>query len=255
MKRIFTSLIFLLLTPSVFALPPAAGSRPVELHQSLNIALAAADMQTQDVTQNKVAALTLDACGGAFDEDLIQLLIARKIPATIFATKRWIDRNPRGVAMLLAHRELFEIEDHGANHVPAVIGAGRRVYGILGQPDVAHLVSEVNGGAEAIAQISGNTPRWYRGATAEYDAASIAVIKSLGYQIAGFSLNADAGATLGRREIVARLKAARPGDIIIAHMNKPNSDTAEGLADGLAWMLAHGFRFVTLNAMAVHQAA
>ncbi len=256
MKRIFTSLILMLLTPlalagspSAVAGTPAATSRPVELHQSLNIALAAAD------AQDKVAALTLDACGGAFDEDLIQYLIARKIPATIFATKRWIDRNPRGVAMLIAHPDLFEIEDHGANHVPAVIGAGRRVYGIPGQPDVAHLVSEVNGGAEAVAGISGTTPKWYRGATAEYDAESIAVIKSLGYQIAGFSLNADAGATLGRREIVTRLKAARQGDIIIAHMNKPNSDTAEGLAEGLAWMLAHGFRFVTLNAMKVHQAA
>jgi peptidoglycan/xylan/chitin deacetylase (PgdA/CDA1 family) len=219
--------------------------RPVELHQALALVDAAA------ASNAKVAALTLDACGGAFDEDLIQYLIAQHIPATIFATKRWIDRNPRGVAILTAHPELFEIEDHGANHVPAVIGAGKRVYGLLGQPDAAHLVSEVEGGARAITQISGAKPRWYRGATAEYDAASIAVIESMGYKIAGFSLNADAGATLGRKAIVARLKASRNGDIIIAHMNKPASDTAEGLAEGLAWMRAQGFRFVTLNAMTV----
>ncbi|HEX9391129.1 MAG TPA: polysaccharide deacetylase family protein [Usitatibacteraceae bacterium] len=246
MKRFFTSLIFLLLASTAFAAPRAVEARPVELHQSLNMSLAAAD------TQGKVVALTLDACGGAFDEDLIQFLIRKNIQATIFATKRWIDRNPRGVAMLTAHPDLFEIEDHGANHVPAVIGVGRRVYGIPGEPDVAHLVSEVSGGAEAVAQISGTAPRWYRGATGEYDAAAIDVIKSLGYQIAGFSLNADAGATLSRRAIVARLKSSRHGDIIIAHMNKPNSDTAEGLAEGLSWMLAQGFQFVTLNAMNVH---
>jgi hypothetical protein len=45
--------------------------------------------------------------------------------------------------MLKAHPELFDIEDHGANHMPAVIGLGRRVYGISGEPDIAHLEREV----------------------------------------------------------------------------------------------------------------
>lgn len=30
-------------------------------------------------------------------------------------------------------------------------------------------------------------------------------------------------------------------------MNKPNSDTAEGLAEGLTWLIAHGFQFVNLD--------
>ena len=93
----------------------------------------------------------------------------------------------------------------------------------------------------------GAAPRWYRGATAKYDEAAIIDIERLGYRIAGFSLNADDGATLSRQAIVARLKAARGGDIIIAHMNKPASDTAEGLAIGLKWMLAEGFRFTKLG--------
>lgn len=241
MNRILALLIVLLSAPAAFALP-----RPVELHQRLNL-----PDQWQDGQHGKVAALTLDACGGGFDEGLIRFLIERRIPATIFATKRWIDRNPRGVALLTAHPGLFQIEDHGANHVPAVIGAGRRVYGILGEPDVAHLEREIIDGARAIERVNGSAPRWYRGATARYDAAAVDVIKSLGYRIAGFSVNADAGATLQRDAIVARLKLARSGEIIIAHMNKPASDTAEGLAEGLAWMVAQGFRFVTLDAMAV----
>src|SRR5258706_5097497 len=185
MKRFFTSLIFLLLASTAYAAPRAVEARRVELHQSLNMSLAAAD------TQGKVVALTLDACGGAFDEDLIQFLIRKNIQATIFATKRWIDRNPRGVAMLTAHPDLFEIEDHGANHVPALIGAGRCVYRITRQPDCAHLVSEVSGGAEAAAQINGTAPRWYRGATREYHAAPIDVVKSLGYPNAGLSFKSD----------------------------------------------------------------
>jgi peptidoglycan/xylan/chitin deacetylase (PgdA/CDA1 family) len=241
MNRIFALLILLLSAPAAFAVP-----RPVELHQRLSL-----PAEGQGGPQVKVAALTLDACGGGFDEDLIRFLIERRIAATIFATKRWIDRNPRGVSLLTAHPALFQIEDHGAEHVPAVIGAGRRVYGILGEPDVAHLEREIIEGARAIERVNGSAPRWYRGATAVYDAAAIDVIKSLGYRIAGFSVNADAGATLRRGAIVARLKSARSGEIIIAHMNKPASDTAEGLAEGLTWMIAQGFRFVTLNAMAV----
>ena len=211
---------------------------PIEVHQV--IAPAA-------LGDEKVAALTLDACSGRFDAELIHFLIAHRVPATIFATKKWLDRNPAGVALLKAHADLFEIEDHGANHVPPVVGAGRSVFGIPGSPDLAHLEREVLGGANAVTMVTGEAPHWYRGATAEYDPAAIKVIEAMGYQIAGFSVNADAGATLPRAAIVARLDQVKRGDIIIAHMNKPASDTAEGLSEGVQRLLARGFRFVRLD--------
>jgi len=62
------------------------------------------------------------------------------------------------------------------------------------------------------------------------------------------------GATLKRAAIVERMKRVAPGDIIIAHMNKPNSDTAQGLEIGLAALLAQGYHFVTLNNMDVRSA-
>ena len=201
-----------------------------------------------------MVALTLDACGGGYDARLIRFLVEMRIPATVFATRKWIERNPEGVTALRSHPELFDIEDHGANHVPAVIGLGRRVYGIAGSPDVAHLEKEVHDGAAAVEAVTGNAPLWYRGATAEYDPQALQVIVAMGYKVAGFSINADAGATLRREAIVARLNAAKPGDIIIAHMNKPGSDTAEGLASGLKALLARGFRFVTLREVDVRPA-
>jgi peptidoglycan/xylan/chitin deacetylase (PgdA/CDA1 family) len=215
-----------------------ASSQPLELHQRLALS---------SVPGEKVVALTLDACSGTFDADLVRFLVEHRIPATIFATRRWLERNPQGTAILTRHPDLFDIEDHGANHVPAVIGAGRRVYGIAGNPDVEHLREEVSEGAQAIERATGSKPRWYRGATALYDPQAIGDIEAMGYRIAGFSLNADAGATLSRPEIVARIRAARSGDILIAHMNKPRSDTAEGLAEGLSELLAKGFRFVLLR--------
>jgi hypothetical protein len=43
------------------------------------------------------------------------------------------------------------------------------------------------------------------------------------------------------------MKKVRRGDIIIAHLNKPASDTGKGMAEGLELLLDQGFRFVTLR--------
>lgn len=201
----------------------------------------------------KPLALTLDACSGKYDDDLLEYLIQNRIPATIFATKKWLDRNPFGLSVIRAHLDLFDVEDHGENHIPAVIGAGKKVYGIPGEPDVIHLRREVLEGARAIEAATGVAPHWYRGATAEYDAQAIEEIGKLGYKIAGFSVNADAGATLKRGAIEERLKHIKAGDIIIAHMNKPDSDSAEGLAPALTQLLRQGFVFVRLDQVEIRK--
>jgi peptidoglycan/xylan/chitin deacetylase (PgdA/CDA1 family) len=60
-------------------------------------------------------------------------------------------------------------------------------------------------------------------------------------------VNADSGATLSRSAIKDRLTHVRDGDIIIAHMNKPASDSAEGLSVGILALLKSGFVFVRLD--------
>lgn len=210
---------------------------PVEPHHQL-VPLAGAERR---------AALTLDACGGHFDAPLLDFLVRERIPATLFVTRRWIRRNPQGVAAIKAHADLFQVEDHGADHVPAVIGPQREVYGIPGLPDLGHLRSEVGEGARAIEQAFGVTPHWYRGATAMYDPQALTEIERLGYRVTGFSLNADAGATLSQVAIERRLQQAQNGDVIIAHMNKPASGTARGLAVGLTELRRQGFVFVRLD--------
>lgn len=225
------------LAMSLVSLCTWAQQKPIEIHDRL-VRQAAAGMKV---------ALTLDACSGKYDGDLIQFLIRNRIPVTIFATKKWLDQNPFGVSVIKAHLELFDVEDHGENHIPAVIGAGKTVYGIPGEPDVVHLRREVTEGARAISEIMGVAPHWYRGATAEYDPLAIDEIGKLGYRIAGFSVNADAGATLNRLAIEERLKHVKAGDVIIAHMNKPASDSAEGLSAGLLYLLRRGFVFVRLD--------
>jgi peptidoglycan/xylan/chitin deacetylase (PgdA/CDA1 family) len=217
-----------------------ASSAPVaiELHERLPLSA---------IAHAPTVALTLDACGGEFDRDVVQFLIERRIPATIFATQRWLLHNPDGLHLLLDHGDLFEIEDHGANHVPALIGIGRKAYGLAAEPDVAHLRSEIETGADAVAHATGIRPHWYRGAAALYDEQSLHTIAALGYRVAGFSLNADAGATLSRHEVSARVRGARDGDVILAHVNKPRTEAGEGLIDGLTTLCQRGYHFVRLG--------
>jgi len=234
MNRNNVSLLLALALAWIFAF---AQEKPIEVHDQL-APKAGAPMRV---------ALTLDACSGRYDDDLIEFLIRNRIPASIFATKKWLDHNPFGVSVIKAHLDLFDVEDHGENHIPAVIGIGRKVYGIPGEPDLMHLRREVTEGARAIEQVIGVAPHWYRGATAEYDQQAIDEIGKEGYRIAGFSVNADAGATLKRQAIEERLKHVKDRDVIIAHMNKPASDSAEGLSVALTDMLRAGIVFVRLD--------
>jgi peptidoglycan/xylan/chitin deacetylase (PgdA/CDA1 family) len=220
------------------AMAQAAGPAPVEPHHHLRIADRA---HAQDV------ALTLDACGGAFDAKLIDLLVAQQVPATVFVTKRWLDRHSMAVRELLAQPELFELENHGTAHVPAIVGAHSRLYGMAGQPDVDHLRAEVLGAADRIRAVSGRAPRYFRGAGAAYDDTGRQTIEALGFRIAGFSVDADGGATLSAQAVAARLRVVKPGDVVIAHVNRPAGGTAEGFAAALPELRQRGLRFVKLS--------
>src|SRR4051812_19760447 len=74
-------------------------------------------------------AMTFDACMGETDMRILQPLIDNAIAVTIFATRRWLNNNPAAIKLLAANRALFDIQNHGAEHLPAVIGT-EKVYGL-----------------------------------------------------------------------------------------------------------------------------
>lgn len=191
-------------------------------------------------------ALTLDACSGKVDDRILRTLIDNRIPATIFATARWLKRNPAAMAEINAHRDLFEVENHGARHLPAVDEAGK-VYGLAtaGSPDAVR--AEVAGGGDAVAAAIGHTPLWFRGATGKYTASAMALIEQMHYRIAGYSLRADDGASLGTAATARRIEAAHDGDVIIAHVNQPARPAGAGVVEGVLALKSRGFRFVRLE--------
>lgn len=191
-------------------------------------------------------ALTFDACMGRTDMRILGVLLREKIPATIFVTARWLQHNRQAVALLRAHPEQFEIENHGAMHVPAV-DYSASIYGIAAAGSPQAVAREVKGGGDAIVAAGAPQPHWFRGATAKYTASSITEISRLGYWIAGYSLNGDDGSLLGASAAERRIAAARDGDVIIAHINQPTHAAGAGVARGILALKAKGVRFVRLS--------
>jgi len=173
-------------------------------------------------------ALTLDACGGQTDTRILSALVDNRIPATIFVTGIWLKRNAAAVEIMRAHPDLFELENHGGHHIPAV-DTPRKIYGIRSAGSPEAVQAEVESGAAALARTGEPAPKWFRGATAEYSPSAIAMIRKLGFKIAGFSINGDGGSLLGARQTARRIAAAKDGDVIIAHINQPTHAAGEKL--------------------------
>ena len=191
-------------------------------------------------------AVTLDACPGHFDPRIANLLVERSIPATIFITAVWMRMNPDGLAFFLKHPDVFTLENHGARHLPPVLGM-QRVYGLAVAGSWPAIEAEIAGGAAAIYKVTGRHPVWYRGAAGLYTPSVVPRIEALGARVAGYSLVSDAGASLPAEMVAARIKAAQDGDVIEGHINQPRRSSGAGIAAGLAALQASGARFVRLD--------
>lgn len=197
----------------------------------------------------RAVAVTLDACPGHFDMRIAATLVAERIPATIFVTALWIEYNPAGLRFLLAHPELFALENHGARHLPPVLG-DHPVYGLQPAGTLEAVRREVADGAAAVAAATGRAPRWYRGAAALYSPEALTAIQQMGFAIAGFSLNSDMGASLPTATVATRIAHASSGSVIIGHINQPTRPSGAGIAAGVRALKAAGMAFVHLDAAA-----
>lgn len=200
-------------------------------------------------TNDKVIALTFDACGGSggnrYDKELIDYLISENIPATLFVNYRWIDENME-IFKTLAQNPLFEIENHGYMHKPLSTN-GKSVYGIKGTENIKEVIDEITLNDKKIQSITGNKPKFFRSGTAYYDNVSVQVAQELGYKVIGFDVIGDAGATFTKDQIIKASHSAKNGSIIIYHFNHPEKYTTAGLKVVLPKLIRDGFKFVKLS--------
>ena len=206
-------------------------------------------VKTRLNTDQKVLALTFDACGGpkgsGYDGKLIEYLESEKIPATLFISGRWMDANPE-IFKTLSKNPLFEIENHGLNHKPCS-AIGRSVYGIKGTGSVGEIYNEIEGNALKILNLTGRKPKYYRPGTVYCDEICVEIANALGVEVVNFSVRGDAGATYSKKQVKEALWNAPPSSIILMHMNHPAGETAEGVMAAIPELKKRGFKFAELS--------
>ncbi len=197
----------------------------------------------------KVIALTFDACGGrhsGYNAALIDYLRKEKIPATLFVTGIWIEKN-RGTFEKLSKDPLFEIENHGLMH-RLCSTEGRTKYGVHGTRDLGDVVDEMELGARKIANLTGRRPVFFRSATAYTDDLSRKVAARLGMEVVSYDILAGDAMRLSARKMSRNILAgARHGAVVIMHFNHPEWPEKQALELAVPELRRRGYNFAKLE--------
>jgi len=207
-------------------------------------------VKTRIDTKEKIAVITLDACGGkkgsGYDRELIDFLRENKIPASLFMTGLWIDANPALVKELAAD-PLFDIENHGMSHKPASVN-GARIYGRRGTKNPGELVDEIELNAIKIEKITGRRPLFYRSGTAYFDDVAVKIVYDLNQTPVNFSIVSGDAAGFKPEKIEKRIMSGiKNGSVIIGHMNRPGKNLYPAMKKSLLKLKEQGYRFVKLE--------
>jgi peptidoglycan/xylan/chitin deacetylase (PgdA/CDA1 family) len=202
-------------------------------------------------TGEKKIAFTFDACGSeggfGFDKELSEFLRNNKIPATLFVSGKWIDSNFVSFTEL-SRDTLFEIGNHGLNHMPCSV-CGESAYGKIGTSDVGNAFDEIEANARKIEFITKQRPRFYRSATNFTDDVCVAIAGELAITVISYKvLSGDAVAFTPASVIEANvLKGIKPGAIVLMHFNHPDWNTYEAMQKIVPQLRKQGYIFVKLN--------
>lgn len=185
-------------------------------------------------------ALTFDACPTGrpdeYDEKVIDVLTKEKVPATLFMSGRWVEKN-LDKAKLLAAQSQFELAAHTYYHPH-----------LTEKPD-DRIMREFKRTQSIIKKTTGITPKYYRPPFGEVDErvaklAAKAGLATIQYDIA----SGDPDAKLSAKKLVQGvLSNAKNGSIVVFHMNRNGVHTAEALPDIIKGLRENGFALVTVG--------
>lgn len=167
---------------------------------------------------------------------MVEVLLAEKVPATLFMSGRWVEKNPEKTK-LLASKPQFEIAAHSYYHPHMMEKSDDRD------------IRELKNTQALIKKVTGKTPRYFRPPYGEADErvvklAAQAGLVSVLYDIA----SGDPDPTLSAGRIVrVVLRDAKGGSIIVFHMNGNGVHTAEALPQIIEGLRNKGFTLVTVG--------
>jgi peptidoglycan-N-acetylglucosamine deacetylase len=185
-------------------------------------------------------ALTFDACPTGrpeeYDSAVIDLLLRDNVPATLFLSGRWVEKNPEK-AKYVARQPQFEIGAHSYYH-PHLL-----------EKDDARVLREMKRTQVIINETTGKTPLFFRPPYGEVDERIARIAKKAGLTTIQFDIaSGDPDPNLSAERIARNvLRQAKGGSIIVFHMNTRGVHTAEALPLIIKGLRDRGFSLVTVG--------
>jgi peptidoglycan/xylan/chitin deacetylase (PgdA/CDA1 family) len=202
---------------------------------------AKAEIITKLPTQEKVVALTFDACEtrtpSFFDEKILHYLLEQQIPFTLFVSGKFASRN-RDELSKLPQLDFVEIENHSLTHPQHL----ERL-----NPD--GVKKEVLDNERLLLEITQKKTRFFRFPAGNYDPKTLALVESLGYRVVHWSFaSGDPDNKLAAGKLTSWVLAkTRPGSILIFHINGRGYQTGTALPAIVKTLQGRGYRFVKLE--------
>ncbi|OGW65595.1 MAG: hypothetical protein A3H49_03105 [Nitrospirae bacterium RIFCSPLOWO2_02_FULL_62_14] len=168
----------------------------------------------------RAVALTFDLCpvrqGVGYDAALIDYLIEHRIPATFFASGRWIRKHDAEMKQLLAV-PFFEMGTHG------------QVHAHLATLDEGQQQEEIIGAVDLLKARYGVAALLFRPPYGEFNDLTVEVVKKLGLQFILWNVvSGDPDPSLSADKMLAHLTAStRGGGMIVFHANGKGEHTRE----------------------------
>jgi peptidoglycan-N-acetylglucosamine deacetylase len=220
---------------ALFFAVPAAGRAAVTPPRVQPVAFA------HGARGQKKIALTFDACTttrerNPYDPRITSELEAMHVPATIFVGGGWAVREEPALVDL-ARSPLFEIGNHTFTHPH------------LTRLTDAQIRDELLRTQVAVSSLTGRVPTLFRPPYGEYDERVVRVAAEMGLTTVEYDLaSGDPDAHATKQSLVSWvLHEARPGSIIVMHINHRRFPTAEALPEIVAGLRLRGFELVTVD--------
>ncbi|HLQ26463.1 MAG TPA: polysaccharide deacetylase family protein [Acidiferrobacterales bacterium] len=188
----------------------------------------------------KLIALTFDACAtralSHYDERITQVLVEKKVPATLFLGGKWIEEN-LDHARYLASLPQFELGNHTFLHPH------------LTQVSDARLRDELAWTQAVLYTVTGRQATVFRAPYGEYDRRIVRFAAEMGLTTIQYDLaSGDPDLRITKdRLITSVIERVRPGSIVVMHINRRGWHTAEALPGIIDALRQKGFTFVTVG--------
>lgn len=217
--------------------------RLVAIAGILGIGPVHAEIITRLPTQERVVALTFDACESVtpatLDQRIVAVLAAENVPYTLFVSGRFA-RHQRDALAALAATGHVELENHSFNHPQH-----------MERLSPERIRREVKDTEALIREITGRPSHLFRFPAGNYDPVALAEVEALGYRVVHWETPSGDPSPAASADSLLRwvLDHTHPGSIHIFHINGRGWHTAEALPRLIAKLRRQGYRFVRLDDM------